>query len=210
MYKKNKSNDLYLSILNEKIIEKAIYIYKKRFEFIEDLNKIISLIYCDITGDKDLSLKYEHKLGINKFNEEKIKKILNKKFEDNYERDMLTFSTNFGPHKDDFSFYLNDNDLKIFGSQGQHRSAVLSLKLSEIEIFKNKIKDTPILLLDDVFSELDDIKKNNIVKYLKNDIQTIITTTDINEISESLIDNAYVYEIFNGKLERKKNDGRKK
>lgn len=203
MYKNNNNNNLYLSILNEKIIEKAVYIYKKRMEFIDDLNKIISKIYFDITGYQNLSIKYDNKLGVNMYNEDKIRSILVKKFEGNYERDILTCSTNFGPHKDDFSFYLSDADLKIFGSQGQHRSAVLSLKLSEIEIFKNKICDTPILLLDDVFSELDDTKKNNLIKYVNCGIQTIITTTDIKEISEELLENSYIYEIKDGKAERK-------
>ncbi len=204
----NQSNKLYLSILDENIINKALYIYQKRFEFINNLNDIISNIYYDITGDKKLSLKYDNKLGIECFNEEKVKNILIKKFKDNLDRDIFTSSTNFGPHKDDFSFYLNDTDLKMFGSQGQHRSAVLSLKLSEIEIFKQKINDTPILLLDDVFSELDDTKKNNLIKYINSDIQAIVTTTDIKEISKCLLNNSYIYQINKGKIERIEKNGK--
>ena len=203
LYKNNQKDKIYISILNEKICEKAIYIYKKRIEFINELNDIISKIYGDITGDSDLKIKYDNKLGNKIKSDEEIKKAFLKKMEDNYERDILTCTTNFGPHKDDFLFLLNGNDMKTFASQGQQRSVVLSLKLSEIEIFKTKIKDTPILLLDDVFSELDDTKKNNLIKYLNCGIQTIITTTDIREISTELLTNSYIYQINAGKIERK-------
>ena len=101
---------------------------------------------------------------------------------------------------DDFYFLLGDKNLSLYGSQGQIRSAVLALKLSEVKLFNNITGDTPILLLDDMFSELDINKRNNILKYLDRNIQTIITTTDIKNINEKIKEKANVYEIKEGKI----------
>ena len=108
--------------------------------------------------------------------------------------------TLIGPHKDDFIFLMNDKDIKKYGSQGQQRMCILALKLSEIEIFKKESNDNPILLLDDVFSELDDEKKNNLLKNVSKNIQSIITTTDLNNIDSKIIKKANLIEIENGML----------
>ena len=114
---------------------------------------------------------------------------------ENYNLELKLGITLTGPHRDDFSFSLNNNDLKIYGSQGQQRSAVIALKLAEIPIFKNYNGNYPILLLDDVFSELDDLKKNNLLKYISNDIQTFITTTDLKSINNDLIKKANIIKL---------------
>ena len=198
---KNINNKL-VEVLNERIIDKAIYIYEKRFEFIDLINSKITDIYRDITTDDNLKIKYVNNLGIEKFDKDYIKKVLIDKLNINLEREIILGQTLFGPHKDDFSFILNDNDVKSFGSQGQQRTCILSLKLSEIDIFIEKTKENPILLLDDIFSELDDTKKNNIIKYINNDIQTIITTTDLNQIDKELLKDSFIYRIKNGNIER--------
>ncbi len=197
-----KKDDLYLKVLNEKIIEKALYIYKLRFEFIDLINKNIGEIYKDITGDSNLKIEYINNIGVDKYSEDEIKRKLEEKFRLNLQREIMLGVTLHGPHKDDFSFLLNGNDLKLFGSQGQQRSSILSLKLAEIDIFIDKTKEKPILLLDDIFSELDDIKKNNLIKHINRDIQTIITTTDLNQINSELLEGAYIYKIDDGKVER--------
>jgi len=198
---KNLNNKL-IEVLNERIIDKALYIYEKRFEFIELINSKITDIYIDITNDDNLKIKYVNNLGIEKFDKDYIKNILFEKLNINLEREIILGQTLFGPHKDDFSFILNDNDVKSYGSQGQQRTCILSLKLSEIYIFVEKTKENPILLLDDIFSELDDTKKNNIIKYINKNIQTIITTTDLNQINKELLKDSYIYKIENGNVER--------
>ena len=100
------------------------------------------------------------------------------------------------------SLYSDDMNIKKFGSQGQQRMAVLAIKLSEIEIFKNYLGTSPILLLDDVFSELDSIKRNNLLKYVNSSIQTIITTTDLDSIDSEVVNGAKLFNIKNGKVER--------
>ena len=106
--------------------------------------------------------------------------------------EIKTGITSIGPHRDDFDFMIGNNNLKNYGSQGQQRSAVLSLKLSEIPIFKSYKNTYPILLLDDVFSELDDYKKNNLLRYIVNDIQTFITTTDLKSINQDILTQARI------------------
>lgn len=199
---KSNSELRYLEVLNEKIIEKAIYIYEKRYEFINLINENLTKVYSDITDNGNLSIKYINNLNIEKFDKYKIINLFKEKFKSNLNREIILGTTLFGPHKDDFSFINEENDMKYFGSQGQQRSAVLSLKLSEIEIFKEKTKENPILLLDDIFSELDDIKKNNVIKYIKSGIQTIVTTTDLNQINEELLEDSFIYKIENGQVER--------
>lgn len=200
--KKKNLNDDYLNVLTDKMIEKAIYIYKKRFEFIKELNKYVKSIYYDVTKNGDLYIKYIHNLNINEFDVNKVKKILYDKYKQNLEKEKILGITLFGPHKDDMMFKLNNNDIKIYGSQGQQRSCILSIKLSEINIFKDKTGENPIVLLDDVFSELDDMKKNNLIKYFNDDIQIVITTTDLNQIKEELLDGSFIYKITNGNIER--------
>ena len=108
--------------------------------------------------------------------------------------------TLIGPNRDDFYFLLNDKNLSIYGSQGQIRSATLSLKFAEVKLFTDIVGDSPILLLDDIFSELDIDKRNSILKYLDQKIQTIITTTDVENINEKIRKKANVYRIENGKI----------
>ena len=108
--------------------------------------------------------------------------------------------------KDDFEFYLNDMNLKVYGSQGQQKIAVLALKLSEIEIFKNWNNSTPILLLDDLFSEIDEIKNENLINYLSKDVQVIITTVSLNNFNKSILSKAKVFKIDNGKIKMQRGD----
>ena len=105
-----------------------------------------------------------------------------------------------GPHRDDLKFILNNFDMKLYASQGQQRLAIIAFKISELYIFKRIKKSYPVLLLDDIFSEIDIKKRNKIIKYLNNDIQTIITTTDLVDISEELLEKARIFKIKNGKI----------
>ena len=110
----------------------------------------------------------------------------------------------YGPHRDDFRFEFKDNDLKFFGSQGQQKLAILSYKLAEIPIFSNVSGYKPLLLLDDIFSELDIKKRNKLLKFISNErLQTIITTTDLKNINKKYLNEAYIYEVNNGNIEKK-------
>ena len=122
----------------------------------------------------------------------------------NYMKELNYGMTIYGPHRDDFYFEYNNKDLKYYGSQGQQKLSILSFKLSEIPIFKDICGTYPVLLLDDIFSELDIKKRNKLLKMINNnDIQSIITTTDLKNINKKYIEDAYVFNVKNGVVERK-------
>lgn len=193
-------DDSYLKILTDYLIEKATLITKMRNKFINYLNEYVSSIYENISSIPNFNLQYKTNLNFSDFKEETIKEQYRLKFESNLELEKRLKTTCFGPQKDDLEFFIGDYNLKTFGSQGQQRMAILSLKLSEIEIFKKYKNTIPILLLDDVFSELDDKKKNNLLHYINENIQTIITTTDINNIDKNIVDTAKIIEIENATI----------
>ena len=132
----------------------------ERWQFIEKINSFLAQIYCEITNYNGLFLKYISNVEICNKKELMLDKF-QKKLSSIFEREKDYGMTLLGPHRDDFSFLLDGRDLSIFGSQGQIRAALLALKLSEILLFKEEDGDYPILLLDDIFSELDVDKKSN-------------------------------------------------
>lgn len=200
-YLKEKSLDLnYLSVINDYLTAKSLKIYKIRQKFIDRLNEYISIIYEDIMHTKNLKVVYktEIKEDLLMLDEKKLRTYYS-----NVEQSEIKFCKSlFGPHHDDILFYIENREMKSFASQGQKRAAILALKLSFIEIFKKYKKENPVLLLDDVFSELDENKRKNLIKYLSDNIQTIITTTDLNCIEKQIIKKAKVIEIINGKIEK--------
>lgn len=203
LYINNFSDKKYLDILTDKLIEKAGYIYKERKNFIDAINENISKIYMEITSIEGLSIKYLNNCDINDFTDEEIRKKLLIKYKENYKKELLQGMTLYGPHRDDFDFFIKEENLKLFGSQGQQRLSVICLKLSEIDIFKKKTNTSPILLLDDIFSEIDKTKKNKLIKFINKDIQTIITTTDLRGISKKILEEASIFKVVAGNIERR-------
>ena len=187
-------NKNYLDIINNQLSDKALLIYKYRYEFIDNLNKYMLKISKDLSNS-EIKLKYINNLDTDDIN--KIRQDLLDKLTNNIKREIIVGNTLYGPHKDDFEIYIDNLDSKNYGSQGQQRICVLSIKFAELELFKNNKNEYPILLLDDMFSELDNLKKNAIIKYLNNNIQVFITSTDINDIDNKLLDNAKIYNINN-------------
>lgn len=193
----------YLDIITDRLIEKAVIIYQHRKNYIDSINKNIGSIFLDISNMEDLNIKYEPNISIDNYDVEVISQTLKKIYDNNYKKELNYGVTLYGPHRDDFSFYLGDNNLKYVGSQGQQKLAVICYKLSEIPIFQNACKTSPVLLLDDIFSELDSQKRNKLLSYVKKDIQSILTTTDLRNIKRKNIDNGYVFSVKNGIIERR-------
>ena len=189
----------YIEILTGYLIDKSIMIYKMRDKFINKVNEYCTDIYNDIMNLDGFSIKYRPSIEID-LKDSNLKEYLKKEYDKKLDYDIKLCSTSIGPHKDDIEFYLGDKNLKYYGSQGQQRVAVLALKLAEIEIFKKYKESTPILLLDDIFSELDDKKQNNLLKYINKNIQTIITTTDLNNLDPKLIKKSKLFNINNGNI----------
>jgi len=191
----------YFQVLTDYYIDKAILIYQYRYKFIQKLNDVSKNIFYDISLLEGFNIKYKTSFNFDSYETEVMKNIISEKLKKSYLSEIKLKSTLYGPHKDDLEFYINDKNIKNYGSQGQQRMTILALKLAEIRIFKKITDKYPILLLDDVFSELDEIRKNNLLKYIEQDIQTIITTTDLSNIDESIKNNSKLIYIKNGSVE---------
>ena len=190
----NKKSDTdYLDILDNKYVDISLDIYNYRNEYVDSINNYLDDMFYSITDNKGLKLKYIS-------NMDNDREVLLDKLKKNLNKEIMYKMTLIGPNRDDFCFYLDNKNLSLYGSQGQIRSAVLALKMSEVLLFTDKVGESPILLLDDMFSELDINKRNNILRHLINDVQTVITTTDIENISEDIRKKANVYKIENGKI----------
>ncbi len=200
--KKNNIDESYLDILTNYLIDKAILIYKLRKKFIDRLNENVKDIYKNLTDLDNFNLIYLPDIKIKKYENDEIKKTLLKEFKKQKNKEIKYQTTLIGPQRDEIEIYIDKENIKLYGSQGQQRMAILAIKLGELEIFKKYTNNYPILLLDDVFSELDRKKKNNLLKYINNDIQVIITTTDLVTISKKLLNNAKLIKIENGKIKK--------
>ena len=161
-----------LDIWDMQLAEYGTKVIENRKKFIEQVNNIISNIHYRLTGGKEnITLTYESSVGDMSL-EQALKRYR--------QRDIKFKSTSVGPHRDDLCFKIGEIDIRKFGSQGQQRTAALSLKLSEIELVRMLIRDTPVLLLDDVLSELDKNRQNYLLDSI-HDIQTVITCTGLDE-----------------------------
>ena len=182
-----------LDVWDEQLVSTGLEIIKSRRKFIFELNEIIKPIHEKLTGGKEeLEIDYNPNVSEEDF-KDKLKSGRNS---DIYQKTTLT-----GPQRDDITFYINKNDVRKYGSQGQQRSTALSLKLSEIELFKKKTGDNPILLLDDVLSELDRSRQNYLIESI-GDIQTIITCTGLEEFVENKKADGRIYKINSGKIDK--------
>lgn len=191
------SSTEYLDILTKKLVEYGIKISEIRKEFIDLINEQITNIYQNIFNKGKLIIKYKCSYLNKDFD-----KIL-EMYQKNYRKEINYSKTLFGIHHDDIDILLDDHSIKEFGSVGQQKNAIISLKLSEILIIKKIKNDFPLLILDDLFSELDNEKINNIIKMLNKEVQTFITTTNIDNVNKNLLKDAALYEIIEGKVERK-------
>ena len=188
---KNTENCNYdlLDIYDEKLAEYGCEIYKYRNEFIEKLKNKIKNIHKNITNNKEnIEIKYISNC------EDKNEYL--KLLKDRRKLDFIKGYTTKGVHRDDFQIFLNELPVDVYGSQGQHRTAVLSLKLSELQVIYDEIGENPILLLDDFMSELDEFRRTNFLENIK-DTQVIITCTDKLELQENEFE---VFNVKNGEI----------
>lgn len=188
-----------LEIFDIQLAKIGTEIILERKKYIDELSELANITHNNITlYNENLKLEYisnieilDNKLEMEKNYLEKLKKNTNK--------DMELASTQLGPHRDDIFITINNNDLKTYGSQGQQRTVVLSIKLAEVELIKKKRGVFPVLLLDDVFSELDIQRRKYLIKSFK-DMQTFITVTDAIDLKELDNNDKIIFNIENGKL----------
>ncbi len=189
----NKSLLDTLYVWDKQLIHFGSELIKERESFIKSMNELIFTLHKKLSDGKEkLEIVYESNVAENEF-ESKLKKSM--------ERDIALKITNIGPHRDDLSFLINGQDVRKYGSQGQQRTAALSLKLAEIELVKQVTKDKPILLLDDVLSELDRKRQNQLLDSIVG-IQTIVTCTGLEEFVNNRIETDRIYKVVQGTVEK--------
>ena len=179
----------YLDILDEKIVEEGLKIYSYRKKYIDMINDYINDIFKKYQENNKIEIKYVSDYEIN--DKQKLLEVLRK----NRKKEINIGMTSFGVHRDDYEFLQNGNNAKEYSSQGLQKLIVLAMKLSEVQIFVKKYELYPILLLDDLFSELDEKNRNNIFKSLDKEIQIFITTTDLKNNNKKIIERAKIFDL---------------
>ncbi len=194
-----KSMEAMVPIWNEKLAQAGTEVILARRKFLSRLGEMSRDIHFGITDGKE-SLKIAYLSNITAKNTDEYDTIymaFMNRLEAAFERDVKRGYTSVGPHRDDLGIFVNEIDIRQFGSQGQQRTAALSLRLSEIEIIREEVGEYPILLLDDVMSELDSRRQNDLIRTMK-DIQTIITITDVDSIDSEYVKAARVFHVDQG------------
>ena len=194
MYANANSSSDYLNVLTKKLIDYGMILYQKRKTFLGLIQDNIGDKYSKICGNNTICIQY-----ISDY-ENKSQDELLEIYSKNQNKDMLLGKTGFGVHHDDYDFVVDNQKLKDYGSEGQQKNAIIAYKLCEVEIFKKVKKTSPILILDDLFSELDMQKIENILNLLDKDVQTFITTTDVDNVLETIKSNSKIIEIYDGKI----------
>ncbi len=201
--KENKfSNSDFLNILTEKLVEIGLKIVHIREEFVKSINQYISEYYTKITHKGVLSLNFK-----SEYKNKTPNQILNM-YQKNISREIIMGKTLFGPQHDDIEFIIDNEPVKEFSSVGEQKNSVISFKLAEIAYIKANLNHNPILILDDLFSELDEEKVNNILNLIDTNLQTFITTTTINTVNSSMLKNAKIFHVINGKVKEEVNNGK--
>lgn len=179
----------YLDIIDEKQAEIGLKIYNYRNNYIKEINKNINNYFINFNKKSHVEIKYVSDFFSNNLHD--IIKLLKR----NRIKDINLGMSTIGVHRDDYEFLQDKNNSKEYSSQGTQKLIVLSMKLSEIDVFVNVYNIEPIILLDDLFSELDIVNKNKIFKCLKKDLQIFITTTDIKNIDKKILKNSKIYNL---------------
>ncbi len=208
LLKKMNVDENLLSVYDESLARYGAYIYVLRRDFIEKIGKISSEMHHKLTNrQENLNISYKNQIKINE--DDTIESVYDKflqKLVSNRQNDIDTRTTRYGIHKDDINIYVNELDVRLYGSQGQQRTASISLKLSEIELINQEVGEYPILILDDVFSELDEIRQKLLIENLSI-VQMFITTAEAAHRDIFNKEETTIFNINNGTVVSIENGG---
>ncbi|MGY3704457.1 DNA replication/repair protein RecF [Vagococcus martis] len=205
----NKTHDaVYLDVLNEQLAQEGSFVLFSRLYFIGLLEKWANTIHESISyGKEKLNITYKTSLVLTEeMTQEELYHLLMKELKQSEARDLAQLTTSVGPHRDDLVFMVNGQNVQTYGSQGQQRTTALSVKLAEIELINDEIGEYPILLLDDVLSELDDARQVQLMEFIDNKLQTFLTTTSVSHLNDKLNIKPEVFYVTNGEVERMSED----
>lgn len=198
-----KHDEIYLEVLSEQLAAEGAEVLHYRFRFIEQLNEWAQEVQANISNDKEsLVIEYKTTAAVNaELTVEEMFAQLKAQYQSAQAQEIEQGTTTVGPHRDDLVFYVNGKNVQTYGSQGQQRTTALSLKLAEIELMNEITGEYPILLLDDVLSELDDNRQTHLLETIQNKVQTFITTTSLDGIQMELLDDPLIFYVKNGYVE---------
>lgn len=205
---KKEQDLLYLDILSEQLADFGSKVLFQRLKFIEELEFWANRMHQKISNQKELlKIDYQSSLAItNKLSTADINEIFLQALTKNRPRELFKTATSVGPHRDDLIFKVNDQDVQAFGSQGQQRTTALSIKLAEIDLMKSQTGEYPILLLDDVMSELDDQRQMQLLETIEGKVQTFLTTTTLEHIKGKMAVTPEVFYVTKGSIEREESE----
>ncbi len=185
-----------LDIYNQQLVITGSNIILLRQKFLKELKDIAIFKYNSIADSENFDIKY----SVQESSIEDIAKYLENELQQKSQEEIVRKQACVGPHRDDILFFINNNDATKYASQGQQRTIVLALKLAEIKLIKEKLGESPILLLDDVLAELDDLRQNYLLTTIEDDTQTIITSVDTLLFDENFLNDVKIHSIKNGQL----------
>ncbi|USS84639.1 DNA replication/repair protein RecF [Fructilactobacillus myrtifloralis] len=195
---------VYLTVLSDQLAAYAAEIIFQRVQLLRRLQHWSQALHAEISQHREeLQFRYSTALPREQLTSvDMIYQALLQKFADNQEKEIQQGTTLYGPQRDDLRFLVNGKDVATFGSQGQQRTAALATKLAEIDLMKDETGEYPVLLLDDVLSELDDIRQTHLLTAIQNKVQTFLTTTSLSGVSAELIHDPRLFHIHGGKIDQ--------
>ena len=203
-----KFDQIYLDVLTEQLAAEGAEVLFYRFKFVNQLNAWAQQVQIDISNGKE-HLKITYKALPDITDELSIEEIFNRLkelYKSAQQQEIDQGTTTLGPHRDDLIFYVNGKNVQRYGSQGQQRTTALSLKLAEIELMNEITGEYPILLLDDVLSELDDSRQTHLLSSIQNKVQTFITTTSLDGVQMELLNHPLIFYVDEGTIINKENE----
>ncbi|WP_446002110.1 DNA replication/repair protein RecF [Weissella viridescens] len=197
-----QSDKLFLEVLTERLVIFASELIERRIKLLKDLNQAAQPIHEAITQNQEnLEIDYISQIkNVEELDQTELQQALTKEFERVQKREIAEGVTKVGPHRDDLRFLVNGFDVATFGSQGQQRTTALAVKLAEIDLMKQQTGEYPVLLLDDVLSELDASRQTHLLKAMQNKVQTFITTPSLSDVAKQLIEDPKIFNVQDGTL----------
>ena len=201
---KKQTDEIYLDILTEQLVDFGSKVLANRLQFIKKLEYWSNDLHSKITNQKEtLAIQYDASIPLESEAVEAIRTVFMNDLVKNRKREIFKGNTFLGPHRDDLIFMVNQQNVQTYGSQGQQRTTALSVKLAEIDLMKEETGEYPILLLDDVMSELDDSRQIHLLETIENKVQTFLTTTTLNHVKGKMTVHPDIFYVQQGQIERK-------
>ena len=206
LQRKREADLTMLRVLTDQLIEHAATIVDRRFRFLQLLREWATPIHEGISRNlEQLEIAYDASVKVSEAMDlETLKSTYQEKFTDIETKEVERGTTLAGPHRDDLVFFVNGKDVQTYGSQGQQRTTALSLKLAEIELIHSEVGEYPILLLDDVLSELDDFRQSHLLHTIQGKVQTFVSTTSIDGIEHDALKEAEIFHVKEGTIDVQK------